>query len=131
MYERLLRLIGPAHVIGGLLLFSTGFIPSAQHLLESLFVTSDDFIWSPFFVAVLGPTIASWGVLFSAVVRQYLNTRAPGAWRTLVIAAAVWVLFDTLLCVYFGLNRGALFNAGMIVLLAIALCGVRPWASRR
>ena len=131
MYERLLSLIGPLHVVGGLLLFISGFIPPAQLLFESILATEDGFVWSPFFVAVLGPTIASWGVLFSAVLRQFLNTRAPSAWRTLVVSVTLWVPLETALCLQFGFYGGAILCGVMLVVLAILLYGVRPWAHRR
>ena len=131
MFERLLRLVGPLHVIGGLLVFATGFVPEAQTFLASLFAKTDDFVWSPFFVAVLGPTIASWGVLFSAVVRQYLNTRSRPAWRTLLLSIVIWVPLDTLLCIRFGLWGGAMLNGVVVLVLAILLYAVRPSAAKR
>ena len=126
MHERLLKLVGPVHVVGGLLLFATGFVPAAQQFLQSLLPVADGFVWSPFFVAILGPSIASWGVLFAAIVNQFCLTRDQRLWRMMVIAVAIWAPLDTALCLYFGLYGGAIVNAAVVVVLIVLLLGVRP-----
>ncbi len=131
MVERLLKLVGPAHVAGGLLVFTSGFIPTAQAWMESLFAQTGDLVWSPFFVAVLGPTIASWGLLFAVVVNQFYETPSPRLWKSLVVAVAIWAPLDTALCLYFGLYGGAVLNAVVVVGLAALLIAAKPLAHGR
>lgn len=121
MNERLLKLVGPLHIVGGLILFATGFLPVAQTWVESLIPATDGFVWSPFFAAILGPTIASWGVLFAAIVNQYYRTSSTSLWWTMVAAIAIWAPLDTALCLYAGLYGGAIINTAVVVALAIML----------
>ncbi len=131
MVERLLKLVGPAHIAGGLLVFASGFSPTAQAWLESLFAQTGELVWSPFFVAVLGPTIASWGLLFAVVVNQFYETPSPRLWKSLVAAVAIWAPLDTALCLYFGLYGGAVLNAVVVVGLAALLIAAKPLAHGR
>ena len=130
MHERLLKAVGPVHIVGGLLVFLSGFVPPAQRMLESLFAVADGFVWSPFFVAILGPTIASWGVLFAAIVNQFFATPSPGLWRAMLLSVVIWAPLDTALCVYFGLYGGAIVNAVVVIILVVLLFGVRELAYR-
>ncbi len=122
--ERLLKLVGPIHVAGGLLLSATGFLPPAMVLLESYFPKSDQFTFSPFFVSVFGPTVASWGLLFSILINQYFAAPNENLWRGLVLSLLVWAPVDSVLCIYYGFYAGALVNAvvfffvGTLLLLA-------------
>ena len=115
--ERLLKLVGPIHVVGGLLLSAAGFSPVALDVLEPLLVGNDDYVWSAFLISVLGPTIASWGVLFGALVNQFYATPSLVLWRSLVIAVAVWAPLDTALCLRYGVSVGVTVNAIVVVVL--------------
>jgi len=128
MSARILKIVGPVHIVGGLLVFATGFVPAAQRILESLTATSGDLTWSPFFLAVLGPTIASWGVLFTTLVSQFLSAPTPGLWRAMVWAVAIWAPLDTALCLRFGVYSGAILNAAVVAALIILLLNVRNMA---
>ena len=68
--------VGPLHVVAGLLLFLTAFLPGVQDTLASAAGLNDD-NYSPFLFAVFGPTVASWGVLFTVVVRQFIEYPLP------------------------------------------------------
>ena len=117
MSERLLKLVGPAHVAGGLLLFASGFSPTAMSLLESSLAASPALDWSPFFVAVLGPTIASWGLLFGALVNQFLTAPSTPGWRVLLLSLLLWAPLDTSLCLAYGFYGGVALN--LIVFTAV------------
>jgi hypothetical protein len=117
MTQRLLELVGPVHVIGGLLLFASGFSPSAQSLLEALVRPPADASWSPFFVSVLGPTIASWGVLFGTLTRQYFTSPTKKTWNALTLSLLIWAPLDSALCVFYRFYSGAIVNA--IVFIAV------------
>jgi len=125
MTERLLRLVGPAHIVAGLLVFATAFFPAVQDALKALIVTDDASIWSSFFVAILGPTIASWGVLFTALVRQYFASPSLNLWKAMVFSIAVWAPLDTALCIMHGIWIGAAINATIVIVLAGLLLSAR------
>ncbi len=128
MYARLLRIVGPTHIVVGLLLFATAFVPAAQIFLENMLSSSSDLVWSPFFVAILGPTIASWGVLFTTVVSQFFSAPSPRLWKALIVSVAIWAPLDTALCLYFGVYAGAIVNAVVVAILTVLLLGVRKTA---
>lgn len=125
MTERLLKLVGPAHVVGGLALFATGFMPAAQELLQSRVLVAADFVWSPFFAAILGPTIASWGVLFGALVNHFYLLPSTALWRAMVLSVVIWAPLDTILCLVYGLYGGAIVNAVVFAALAFLLYSAR------
>ena len=128
MSERILKLVGPAHIAGGLLLFLSGFVPATHEFMERAFAPTADLAWSPFFVAILGPTIASWGVLFSALVSQYFSTPTRRLWKALIWSVAIWAPLDTALCLYFGVYAGAILNAAVVIVLVGLLLTVRSLA---
>lgn len=130
MSARILKIVGPIHIVGGLLIFATGFVPVAQAILEPLIATSGDLVWSPFLLAVLGPTIASWGVLFTTLVSQFLSAPTPGLWKAMVWSVAVWAPLDTALCLRFRVYDGAILNAAVVLALIILLVNVRKVAYR-
>lgn len=125
MTERLLKLVGPIHLVGGLLLAMTGFVPAASAFLESVFPAAEHIEWSPYFVAVLGPTIASWGLLFGVLVNQYLAVPSVRIWRGLMLSLLVWAPLDTALCVVYQFYSGAIINMIVLVIIGGLLLAVR------
>jgi hypothetical protein len=128
MLHKILMLVGPLHVVGGLLLFITAFFPSTQVAIASLVNLPAGQGFSPFFVAILGPTIASWGVLFSAVVTQFYAAPSPGLWKAMVLSVVIWAPLDTGLCLYFGVSGGAVVNTVVVVVLIGLLLNVKTLA---
>lgn len=128
MLHKILKLVGPLHIAGGLLLFLSAFFPSTQAAIASLVNLSAGQGFSPFFVAILGPTIASWGILFSAVVTQFYAAPCPALWKAMVFAVAIWAPLDTGLCLYFGVYSGAVVNAVVVVVLFGLLIRVKSLA---
>ncbi|HNP66108.1 MAG TPA: hypothetical protein PKH39_19425 [Woeseiaceae bacterium] len=120
-----LKLVGPVHLVGGLLLALTGFVPSAQAILSSFFPSAGSAAWSPFFVSVFGPTIASWGLLFGILVRQFFEQPNESLWRGLVLSLVVWAPLDTALCIYYGFTTGAILNAIVLLLVGALLMAAR------
>jgi hypothetical protein len=125
MATRVLLWVGPLHVVGGLLLFLTAFLPDLQNTIAATTgLAGENF--SPFLFAVFGPTVASWGVLFTAVVCQFNDYPTRRLWRAMVLAVAVWAPLDTGLCLYYGVYGGVVVNGVVVVLLFGLLCTVRP-----
>lgn len=125
MIWNLLRLIGGLHIAGGLLLFAAGFSPATMRLLESFLTGNEAYVWSAFFASVLGPTIASWGVLFTALVNQFYAAPSTSTWRTLVLSVVVWAPLDTALCLRYGIYTGAAVNTVVVVALISLLVAAK------
>lgn len=130
MPSRLLSFVGPIHVISGVLLVLTAFTPDLQgQIAELAGLKGDNF--SPFLFAVLGATIASWGVLFSVIVTQYLEYPSKRLWNALMVAVLVWAPLDTGLCIYYGIYNGAVVNGVVFVVLIVLLFNVRKLQARQ
>lgn len=125
MTRHLLRLVGGLHIAGGLLLFAAGFSPATMRYLETFLTGNDNYVWSAFFASVLGPTIASWGILFTALVNQFYAAPAITAWRSLVLSVVVWAPLDTALCLRYGIYIGAAVNTAVVAVLASLLVAAR------
>ena len=121
--ETLLKLAGPFHIVAGLLLFSTIVSPAASSVLISTFELPSNHPWSPVFVSFFGPTIASWGVLFTAIVRAYFAAPTQMLWKSMVASVLVWAILDTSLCVYVDLWHAAAVNS-FVALILLTLLGL-------
>ena len=125
MPARILSWVGPLHVVAGLLLFLTAFLPGVQDSLATAAgLTGNNH--SPFLFAVFGPTVASWGVLFGVVVRQFIEYPSRRLWNAMVLAVVIWAPLDTGLCLYYGVYGGVVVNALVTVLLLVLLFKVKP-----
>ncbi len=122
---KILSWVGPLHVVAGLLLFLTAFLPGAQDYLAGAAGLTDD-NYSPFLFAVFGPTVASWGVLFGVVVRQFIEYPSRRLWNAMVLAVVIWAPLDTSLCLYYGVYGGVVVNALVTVVLLALLFNVKP-----
>jgi hypothetical protein len=125
MTRRLLRFVGGLHIAGGLALFTAGFSATTMRYLESFLTGNEDYVWSAFFASVLGPTIASWGVLFTALVNQFYASPSITTWRSLILSVVVWAPLDTALCLRYGIYVGAAVNSVVVVVLASLLIMAR------
>ena len=125
MAEKLLRLVGPLHILVGLALFLTFFSSTASSALVSIFGLPPDHPWSPFFIAIIGPTVASWGVLFAVVVKMYFASPSKTLWNTMLVSVLIWMPLDTSLCAYFGLWQAVFLNVVVAVTILILLVLVR------
>ena len=125
MAIKILSWVGPLHILVGVLLFLTAFFPEIQNsIADKAGLTGANY--SPFLFAVLGPTIASWGILFTAVVRQFIDYPTRRLWNALVLAVAVWAPLDIGLCWYYGVIIGAVGDGLVFLLLLVLLFKVRP-----
>jgi len=131
--EKLLKLLALAHILVGLLLPALLFlVPFHEQFLSIIYYAQlpstkeqDQII---FWLVILGPTIASWGVLFYAVVRQYFLTPSTFLWRCMLAAILVWVPYDSLLCFYNGIYIGVIGNLLIAVLFLTLITRVKGLA---
>ena len=129
MEEKLLKFIGPVHIVGGITLALLSLIPPLREpLISTIFDTEVSIEPTIFLVGVLGPTIASWGVLFTALARHYIERPSPQTWWFLFSSIAVWIPLDTLLCWYYGVYSGVWVNVAVSVVLIFLLIRVRHMA---
>ena len=129
MEIRLLKLVGPVHIVGGITLALLSLVPSLQEPLISLiFGTKVSIEPTIFLVGVLGPTIASWGVLFTALAKHYIEQPSAQTWWFLFSSIAVWIPLDTFLCWYYGVYLGVWVNVAVSVVLIFLLIRVRHMA---
>ena len=125
MATKILSWVGPLHVVAGLLLFLTAFLPGVQTSIATAAGLTDA-NFSPFLFAVFGPTVASWGVLFTAVVRQFIDYPTRRLWNAMALSIAIWGPLDTGLCLYYGVIGGVIVNSLVVVFLIVLLFKVRP-----
>ena len=122
---RILSWVGPLHIVAGLLLFLTAFLPGVQDYLANAVGLTDN-NYSAFLFAVFGPTVASWGVLFTVVVRQFIEYPSRRLWNAMVFAVIIWAPLDTALCLYYGVYGGVVVNILVATLLLALLFNVKP-----
>lgn len=128
--KRWLQLIAILHIIGGLMLPVVVQLDIAQpyfKLMAEVFAVShsQDLQFLQFMVGIFGPTIASWGVLFWAVVTQSFAIPTNGAWWLMIAACVVWAVYDSIYSSFFGLYVNAAINAVMFVMIVVPLWWVR------
>lgn len=76
----------------------------------------------------LGPTVASWGLLFCLATYAYRLTGARGVRLGMVAAIVLWLAADTSLSAWYGLDLhyGINAGAGLALLLPLLLWRVAP-----
>lgn len=134
MEQKLLKLIALGHLAGGLALWLLYFItPLQAPLLQLVYAHQPDKLANlpqlAFWLCILGPTIASWGLLFLALVHQYGITPTVFLWRCMVAAVLVWAPLDSTLCLLNGIVAGAAGNAAVTLVFLILLWRIRPPAA--
>ncbi len=127
---RLLKLIAIAHIVAGIALCLLYFIePLHSPMLQAVYVGQQDKLANSgqlvFWLCILGPTIASWGVLFLAVAHQYFLTPTRFLWNCMLAAILVWAPLDSLLCTLNGIYAGAIGNIAVTIIFLILLLRIR------
>ena len=126
MTERLLLAIALAHVAVGLGFATLPLAPSVHSsLAAAIFGAGNATEEVRFLLSVFGPTIASWGVLFYALVRAFFRNPTRGSWWALVLSIVVWAPLDSALCACYGLYAAIALNAVVAVVLLGLLISVR------
>ncbi len=128
--KRWLQFIAIVHIVGGLMLpvvVQLDIVQPYFRVLAEVFAVShsQDLQFLQFMVGIFGPTIASWGVLFWAVVTQSFAIPTKGAWWLMIAACAVWAVYDSIYSSFFGLYINAAINAVMFIAIVVPLWWVR------
>jgi hypothetical protein len=76
-------------------------------------------------MAIFGPTIASWGVLFLYAVNSAFSRPSPQAWWFMFTACLVWAPYDSIFSLQHGIYLNAIFNAVALVLIMTPLLLLR------
>ena len=129
MTERLLLAIALAHVAVGLGLAALPLVPPVHSgLAAMIFGAGRATEEVRFLLSVFGPTIASWGILFYALVRAFFRNPSKASWWALVLSIVIWAPLDSALCAYYGLYAAIVLNAVVAVVLLGLLISVRRLA---
>jgi hypothetical protein len=128
--QRLLQTIAILHVMVGLcfpwIVDSPLFDHYKQHLYLA-FNTSEEYSGqqTSFLIAIFGPTIASWGVLFLYAVNSGFARPSPQAWWFMFAACLVWAPYDSIFSLQYGIYLNAIINAVAFVMMTTPLLLVR------
>lgn len=121
--KRWLQCLAIGHIILGLLLPVVVqldiTLPYFMTIAQLFAVPDDNLNVIRFLVGIFGPTVASWGVLFWAVVTHAFSSKTAQSWWLMIAACVVWALYDSVYSCFYGLWLNALLNG--LVFLAIVL----------
>jgi uncharacterized protein (TIGR01777 family) len=130
---RWLLLVGMGHVALGLLLA----LGAHSSLLEPYFHYLHASVATPpptaafqtllkSMVQLFGPTVASWGVLFTLLIQLYRKHGYSWIKYGLYAALLVWCLVDSMISVYHGIYAHAYLNAAAALSIALPLFFLTP-----
>ncbi len=128
--KKFLQLIACLHIVGGILLPFLVEIPVfniyLQHLVHAFKLENKTTgVEIRFLVGLLGPTIASWGILFLFAINTGFSNPNPRAWWFIVIACVVWAPYDSWISLNYGVYLNAIFNCIVFVCIMIPMLMVK------
>ncbi|MBC9250195.1 hypothetical protein A9179_07900 [Pseudomonas alcaligenes] len=130
---RWLLLVGLGHVGLGVLLAFTAQLPLAdfyfQHLYASFAVADAPTAYQQLLstlVRLFGPTVASWGLLFTLLVHLYRQHGHALIKPALFAALLLWCVLDSAISAYYGLFLHVYLNSAAALSIAVPLCFLRP-----
>lgn len=135
---RWLLLVGLAHVVLGVILAFAAHLPIAQPYFDYLHasvsnqpppVQYQQLLRTLF--SLFGPTIASWGLLFCALVALYRRHGHRPIKPLLLAALLLWCVLDSAISLHFGLALHAYLNAAAALSIALPLLLLRPFRACR
>jgi membrane associated rhomboid family serine protease len=116
-------------VLAGVSLTLLPFVPTVHLKLAAITFGAEKVSEEiKFLIAVFGPTVASWGVLFYALVKTYFRNPTRGTWWALVMSIVVWAPMDSALSFHYGLYPAVALNAAVAGLFLGLLFSVRHQA---
>jgi hypothetical protein len=96
-----------------------------QAIWKTTVIPAEAQVLQQWMYAVLGATVAGWGTTMFFIARHPFARQERWAWNCLVTALIVWYPIDTLASLYFGVAFNALFNTGLLLMLALPLLFTR------
>ncbi|HSC82556.1 MAG TPA: hypothetical protein VLC30_02965 [Pseudomonas sp.] len=130
---RWLMLIGLGHVALGVVLACTAQLPLADAYFRYLYASfAVDSVSAHYhsllttMVRLFGPTVASWGLLFTLLVHLYRQHGHAMIKPALFAALLLWCVLDSGISLYFGILAHAYLNTAAALAIAIPLLALRP-----
>ncbi len=128
--KRFLQTISLLHIVIGLLfpwiVGSPLFEPYHNHLHLAFGVEQNSAKQqAAFLMAIFGPTIASWGVLFLYAVNSGFSRPTSQSWWFMVAACLVWAPYDSIFSLQYGVYFNAVINSAAFVFIMPPLFMVR------
>jgi hypothetical protein len=128
--KRFLKAIAMFHIIVGLcfpwIVESPLFSQYREHLHLVFNIHQDNAKQqASFLMALFGPTIASWGVLFLFAINSGFARPSPQAWWFMLLACIVWAPYDSILSLHHGIYLNAIINAVAFVMIVVPLLMVK------
>lgn len=130
---RWLLLVGLGHVALGVLLAFTAHLPIAmpyfQYLYDSVGASQapspEQHALLITMVRLFGPTVASWGMLFTLLVHLYRQHGHGLIKPMLFIALLLWCVLDSGISAYYGILAHAYLNTAAMLSIAVPLLALR------
>jgi hypothetical protein len=126
----LLQTVAVLHIVVGLCFPWIVESPLFDHYRENLYLAFNVELENAkqqalFLMALFGPTISSWGVLFLYTVNSGFSRPSPQAWWYMIVACLVWAPYDSVYSLQHGIYLNAIINAIAFVVIVASLLSVR------
>lgn len=135
---RWLLLVGLSHVVLGVVLAFAAHLPLTQAYFDYLHASvsaappsAEYQVLLRTMVGLFGPTVASWGVLFSLLLVLYRQHGHRQIKPVIFVALLLWCVLDSGISAYFDLWLHAGLNAAAALSIAVPLYFLQPLASQR
>ncbi len=127
--KRWLQLIGLAHILGGLalpwLLHSGLTHGYRQQVFTAIGANAEAQHAVTLMMSFIGPTIASWGVLFLYLVNTAFRHPNRQAWYYLVLALLAWAPLDAGMSWMAGIYSNIVLDIAVVVAISLPIFLVR------
>ncbi|MDD0844206.1 hypothetical protein [Pseudomonas sp. Gutcm_11s] len=135
---RWLLLVGLGHVVLGVVLAFAAHLPITDAYFDYLYASVSSLPPSAelqgllrTMVGLFGPTVASWGLLFCALVMLYRQHGHRLIKQALFAALLVWCVLDSAISSHFGLMLHFYLNTLAALSIALPLLALRPLKAYR
>lgn len=133
LIHRWLLLIGIGHVVLGVAMLLFGGSALLDPYFQSLHASTGEALPSAAqqellrtMVRLLGPTVASWGLLYCALLQLYWQHGHALIKPTLFAALAVWCVLDSSFSTLAGLHSHLYLNVATVIAIGVPLALLRP-----
>ena len=93
-----------------------------ERLLAAFETSSNDALAiGKFMVGILGPSIASWGILFLFLVRYAYQSGSTSAYKVMILSIVGWSIYDMLLSLVAGVHLNIIIDIVVMALLIAPL----------